>query len=80
MAAIVIAGEVVPVNVDVAEDINMEMSRAGFLMNLETVGYDVERAQEKAGDSTEEGYGRARAWAAVGRGDLIAFGYREGIC
>ena len=38
MSAIVIAGEVIPVNADVQEDINLEMSRADFVMNLETVG------------------------------------------
>ena len=79
MTAIVIAGEVIPVNVDVAEDINMEMSRADFVLNLETVGYSVERAQEKADVLIEEGYGRARAWATVDRGDLIALGIGRGF-
>ena len=44
MTAIVIAGEVVPVNIDVAEDINTGMKRADFVLNLEKVGYIVERA------------------------------------
>ena len=79
MTAIVIAGEVIPVNVDVAEDINMAMSRADFVLNLETVGYSVERAQEKADVLIEEGYGRARAWATVDRGDLIALGIGRGF-
>ena len=44
MTAIVIAGEVVPVNIDVAEDINTGLKRADFVLNLEKVGYSVERA------------------------------------
>ena len=66
-------------NVDVEEDINLEMSRADFVLNLETVGYSVERAQEKADVLIEEGYSRARAWATVERGDLIALGIGRGF-
>ena len=78
MTAIVIAGEVVPVNVDVSEDINMGMGRADLVLNLEKVGYTVERAQEKADTLIDEGYCRARAWATVERGDLIELGIGRG--
>ena len=78
MTAIVIAGEVVPVNADVSEDINMGMGRADLVLNLEKVGYTVERAQEKADILIDEGYCRARAWATVERGDLIELGIGRG--
>ena len=55
MASIVIAGEVIPVNPDADEDINMAMGRADIVLNLETVGYTTERAEEKAGVLIGEG-------------------------
>ena len=79
MAPIVIAGEVIPVNPDADESINMAMGHADFVLNLETVGYTKERAEEKAEALIEEGYTRARAWATVDRADLIALGIGRGF-
>ena len=79
MASIVIAGEVIPVNPDADEDINMAMGRADIVLNLETVGYTTERAEERADALIDEGYARARAWATAGRADLIALGIGRGF-
>ena len=78
MVAIVIAGEVVAVNADLEEDINSEMPRADFIMNLEKVGYGSVRAMERADILIDEGYSRARAWATVEREDLIELSIGRG--
>ena len=79
MAAIVIAGEVVPVNVEVDADIyESEMQRADIIGNLQRVGYDREQATEKAALLIGEGFHRARSWASVDRTDLIALGIGRG--